>query len=381
MSWSPPKDEADSQYPFNRRVAVSPERTSSMPRHRVTLPWAFAALAAISPVSAQSPAVARVRATAATITAAELMRDLSYLASDAMMGRGTPSPGLDSAAAYVVRTLKQLGVKPMGDSGTYLQHYTITRAQLDTVQTAGTIGSDRLAIGNDFIVSSFLSAGPRAGSVVYVGNGIRAVKRGLDPYAGLDVRNKWILVHSSGIPARSATVDSFGVVGLDYTTVLDEARSRGALGLLLIPTAAQLSGWSAARGRVASARGELDPPVGRAYATYPLPQLLLSPATVARFFDPATATAVATADSTHRFPRAVDLGPAKRFMVNFAATTSQVRPYNVVGLVEGSDPRLRDEWITVSTHLDGAVGRGKTATGDSIFNAADDNGSGSAGNL
>ena len=59
------------------------------------------------------------------------MRDVSYLASDAMMGRATPSPGLDSAAAYVVRTLKQLGVKPMGDSGTYFQHYLVTQASLD----------------------------------------------------------------------------------------------------------------------------------------------------------------------------------------------------------------------------------------------------------
>ena len=342
---------------------------------------AFAVLAVVTPLAAQTSDVARVRAAATTITAADLMRDLSYLASDAMTGRATPSPGLDSAAAYVVRTLKQLGVKPMGDSGTYFQHYIITRAQLDTVQTSATVGSDRLAFGNDFIVSSFLSAGVRSGNVVYVGQGVRAPKRGIDPYAGLDLRNKWILVHATGIPARGLTTDSLGVVGLDYTTVLDEARARGALGLLVIPTAAQVSGWSAARGRVASARGELDPPVGRAYATYPLPQLLLAPATLGRFFDATTAAAVAAADSTHRYPRPADLGATKRVSVNFAASSSQVRPFNVVGLVEGSDPKVRDEWITVSTHLDGAVGRGKTATGDSIFNAADDNGSGSAGNM
>jgi Zn-dependent M28 family amino/carboxypeptidase len=66
--------------------------------------------------------------------------------------------------------------------------------------------------------------------------------------------------------------------------------------------------------------------------------------------------------------------------VNFAATVVDDRPYNVVGLLEGSDANVRDEWISLAAHLDGAVGRG-ARDGDSIFNAADDNGSGSAGNL
>jgi Zn-dependent M28 family amino/carboxypeptidase len=92
------------------------------------------------------------------------------------------------------------------------------------------------------------------------------------------------------------------------------------------------------------------------------------------------ATEVLTADSTLRHPASVDLGPQRRVRINFAASTSDDRPFNVVGLLEGSDPQLRDEWISLAAHLDGAVGRG-VRDGDSIYNAADDNGSGSAGNM
>ena len=70
-----------------------------------------------------------------------------------------------------------------------------------------------------------MSPGAPSGNVVYVGTGVRAPKRGLDPYAGLDVRGKWILVHAGARPARGVARDTLlGTLGVDYTTVLDEAR-------------------------------------------------------------------------------------------------------------------------------------------------------------
>ena len=105
------------------------------------------------------------------IRAEDILRDVSYLASDANMGRrtphpGVPSPGYDSAAAYVARLLGQMGVKPMGDNGTFFQHYTVTRATLDTAKTAGAIGSEPLRWGDDFIINNFLVPGPREGNVI-----------------------------------------------------------------------------------------------------------------------------------------------------------------------------------------------------------------------
>ena len=123
--------------------------------------------------------------------------------------------------------------------------------------------------------------------------------------------------------------------------------------------------------------------MGRAYAPYPLPQILLSRAAVDRLLDgePTNAPDVMASDSTHQYAAPFELRSSKRVSITLPAVTSTVQAYNVVGLVEGSDSRRRNEWVTSSTHLDGAVGRAITPTGDSIYNAADDNGTGSAGNL
>src|SRR5690242_9953372 len=89
----------------------------------------------------------QVKAAAERIRTEDVLRDVSDLASDANMGRrtpfpGSPSPGYDAAAAYVARHLKDLGIKPMGDDGTYFQHYTVTRVTLDTTKVSGAIGGD-----------------------------------------------------------------------------------------------------------------------------------------------------------------------------------------------------------------------------------------------
>lgn len=336
----------------------------------------------VCPLAAQQRPNPKVKAAAETINSADLMRDVAYLASDALKGRATPSPGLDSAAAYIVTRLKQLGVKPMGDSGAYLQHYLVGRATLDTTKSVVTAGAERLGWGSDFVVTSFLTPLVGSGRIVYVGSGIKAAKRGLDPYAGLNLRGAWVLVHASQLRPRRVTSDSLGVVGLDYTTVLDEARAKGALGLLLIPTPANLAAWNTTRSRVPTGR-DLVPTVGRAYAPYPLPQLTLSRNGLSRLLagGPISGEELLAADSTRHYPASFDLGQDRAVTVTLEASVETVRPFNVVGLIEGADSRLKQEWITVSTHLDGAVGRGVTASGDSIYNAADDNGSGSAGNL
>ncbi len=357
-----------------------------MNRNRLNVFACFAVGSASMSVAASAAAQSRtdqVRTAANTIVAENLMRDISYIASDAMKGRATPSPGLDSAAAFIVRRLIAMKVKPVGDNGTYYQHYTIRRANLDTTAAAITVGADRLRWGNDFLVASFVTPGVFAGNVVYVGDGLRISKRGVDPYAGLDIRGKWIVTHSGAIPRARAVRDTMGFDGVDYTTVLDEARSRGALGILVIPSSASISGWGAARSRVQAGRGELSPTVGRAYAPFPLPQITLAASAVERLFA-GSGIAVAelmAADSTHRYPRSLQLSRTGKVTIDIAATSTNVEAFNVVGLIEGSDSRLRNEWVTSSTHLDGAVGRGITPAGDSIYNAADDNGSGSAGNL
>lgn len=321
----------------------------------------------------------RVAQAAESIVASELMRDVSYLASDDLAGRATFSAGLDTASEFVIRRLRQLGVRPVGDSGSYRQHYNVVMSSLDTARTTISVGSRRYNWGDDFLVTQFRVPGVQQGGVVYVGSGLRSAKRGLDPYAGLPVRGQWLLVHASQM-RPSGTADTLGVYGVDYTTVFDEARARGARGLLLIPGSNEQTNWPALRTRVPQSR-DVEPGPGRAGAPYPLPVLMLSHAVVTALLDNdvISGAAVLGADSLQRTLRSVAL--TGTVAASLGGTSVRQRAYNIVGVVDGADARIRDEWVSVSTHLDGAVGREATASGDSIYNAADDNGTGSAANL
>jgi len=188
---------------------------------------ASAVLIATGALRAQSPLGSRVapaKADVDRIRAEDILRDVSYLASDANMGRRTPfpglaSPGYDSAAAYVARFLGDMHVKPMGDNGTYFQHYTVTRSTLDTARVAGAIGNEPIVWGEDFLVQSFLIPGVREANVIYVGTGIRRPRSNIDPYAGVDIKGKWLLVSGSpgpagrGAPRPSAGTDRGGGTG------------------------------------------------------------------------------------------------------------------------------------------------------------------------
>jgi len=82
------------------------------------------------------------------------------------------------------------------------------------------------------------------------------------------------------------------------------------------------------------------------------------------------------------YPASFALDPARTATLNIAVgKTSTQRPHNVVARIEGSDPRLRHEAVVIMAHLDGAVGPPPPGSADSIYNAADDNASGSAGIL
>ncbi len=362
------------------------------PAARVLIFTLLCGFAAPQIASAQSDTDARLRrakAAAERIRSEDILRDVSYLASDANMGRRTPfpglaSPGYDSAAKYVADFLRTAGVKPMGDGGTYFQYYTVTRSTLDTVKVSGAIGAEPLKWGDDFIVNSFLVPGVRDANVVYVGNGIRLLKRGIDPYAGLDIKGKWLLV--SGAPpqtGRGAVRAGMpaGTVGIDYLTITEVARFGGALGIITVASDSVRANWS----RRAVIGQDLNPALGVAYAQYQVPSISISTAALSKLVAGTSLSSemVLSRDSTIARP-SLDLGADHRLRIDFAATTLDARPYNVVGMLEGSDPVLKNEWVSLAAHLDGAVPANGSVPGNALpdqFNAADDNASGSAGNM
>jgi Zn-dependent M28 family amino/carboxypeptidase len=320
-----------------------------------------------------------VRATADRITAEQLKRDLDFLASDELLGRNTPSPGFDKAADYVVRRLEKAGVTPLGDQGTFYQRYEMHESRVDTAAAFLEIAGKRFDFGTDFVVRSFASPLSSSLPVVYVGHGWVIPSKGIDPYAGVDVKGKLVLAHGPRALPKDVEVRQIGRITVGATNVVAEAGRRGAAGVVLIPQTVTAEQWTAMRGQNLS-RKELVPGVPSAYAGAASTSVLLSRAAAEALLagERIAGDELLTRGGASDYPPSFQLD--KSITLSLPAATTVHRPYNVVGLVEGSDPVLKNEYITIESHLDGAVGA-RTVDGDHIYNSADDNASGSAANL
>ena len=304
-----------------------------------------------------------------------------FLASDAMRGREAGSPEYDIAAQYVASQFYAAGLKPGGDEGGYLQRVPLVAYKLEGKPEAS-VGGAALVHGQDFIATPNPARAETriAAPVVFVGWGVDAPTYGQNDFAGVDVRGKIVAV-VGGAPARFDGEER-AFHGSPSTKAQAAAR-HGAVGLLLINNAqaearrpfASLVAY-ADRPRFSWAR-----PDGTAATDAPgTPQLgTLSQAGAAKLFGAAWGgIAKQAADVNARFkPVAAPGTMTIATRTSFAPTLSS----NVVGLIPGADPRLRDQVVVLSAHLDhigvDPVGTG-SPTRDRINNGAMDNAMGIA---
>lgn len=321
-----------------------------------------------------------VRAAADTITAENLKRDLDYLSSDELLGRQSPSPGFDKAADYIAKRLAKAGLKPLGDSGTFLQHYTMRESRVDTAGAYLEIGATRFTFGADFVLRSFAQpvSGPR--QVVYVGHGWTVADKNVDPFRGIEVKGKLVVAHAQRAMPKGLEIRQIGRISVGGTTVFAEAEKRGAAGVIFL-TAGQGPQTFEQMANQNTTRRELDPNVPSAYASIPITSALVARPVVDALFagERVNATDLLAAGEARDYPPSFQLSKTITLNVPLAENTEH-HPYNIVAMVEGTDAVLKHEYVAVVSHLDGAVGT-RTVAGDDIYNAADDNASGSAGNL
>ena len=316
-----------------------------------------------------------VRTAGDAIVADTLARDLDFLASDDLAGRDTGSPGFDRAAAFIIDRLETAGLKPVGDDGGFRQHYDLVEMRVDTAKTTLQVDDTRFAFGDDFVLRSLAGGVDATAGVVYVGHGWYAPDRGLDPYAGVDVRGKFVLAHGPRAQPAGGEVPQVGRVAVGAASVFAEASRRGALGVIFLTASNPDADWTAMR-TAHLVRRELEPGVPSAYAALPITSVLLGgPAATALLTGEAVdARTLIARGEAGDYPAAFELTRPVTLRVPLAST-SRERPFNVVAMVEGTD--LRDEYVTVAAHLDGAVGD-REVEGDRIYNSADDNATGSA---
>jgi Peptidase family M28 len=331
---------------------------------------ALALAAGAAPAFAQAPAAAAARpassleAAAATITPQDVYARIEFLASDALRGRDTPSRELEIAASYLVNQYKLWGLQPAGEEGTFYQWYPFPLRRLSAsgtrLEVSGAGGPQTLQLGRDFYAHGG-TAQAVTGALVYVGSAADAVM-------GEGTLRGRIAV--AALPGRF-TRD----FRLERNRQRNAAQRAGASALIQVLDASwtvdSLQKYATSAGAAARTLG--------GQAGYP--QFYVSYDAAKRLFSGAGLTLddlyVRGGQASFRPV------PLSGLTVNAALPSEmvdQARAPNVVAMLPGSDPRLRNEYIVISAHMD-HVGVGEPVNGDSIYNGADDDASGTTGLL
>ena len=340
-----------------------------------------AVLAAPLPVLAQRSS-AKPKSLASTaaargadlITPAQLRDYLTFIASDEMEGRDTPSRGLDTVAKFLAMNLSRWGFKPAGDDGSYLQRIVLRRDQLDAAASSAEINGQKFTFGEDFLPTAVPAT--ISGPLVYVGHGWMIKAKNIDSYKGVDVKDKIIVVFGEGLPKGVRQTDLTGTRGEDWANPLLYAQRHGALGVLAIPDAAMLSNWERIRQRAAT-RGativeKFQTPTGR-----PVPAIWLSTNMATALFqgEKQEASSLLTQGNAGEAIEPFELSPGKKVTFTVGVKQEKMQTQNVLGVFEGSHPVLKNEYVALGAHYD-HVGTGAAVNGDTIYNGADDDGSG-----
>jgi hypothetical protein len=301
---------------------------------------------------------------------------LAILADDALEGRGTGQRGGEIAAKYVAAQFARLGLEPGGDDGTFYQRIPLV-GRTATPQLV--LGSDSLEPVIDFVA---YAAGPDsaasvAGEPVFVGYGIVAPELGWNDYAQTDVRGRIVLA-LAGTPAdQDSTL--FGGARGDYgfrQYKVDEAMRHGAAAAFVVYRSGAVPvPWPSIAQSWAGEQVQLDrPPHGQPLR---VGGWLNEPA-ARRLMEAAGMDFPALVESAARTGfRPVPLRIAMDAKVG--SRTRTIPAANVVGRLAGRGP-LAGEVVVLGAHYD-HLGVGAPVAGDSIYNGAFDNASGTAGML
>lgn len=300
-----------------------------------------------------------VEKAAMTITQDDYAWRIGVIAHDSMQGRDTPSQGLDKTAEWIASEFRRFGLRGGMPDGAFIQRYPLLEATVDPQASSVRVqGGITLRYGADVVPMRGASEADATGSLVLVtGAPDVAVLRSAD----LEGKHVVLLLPPGATDDRRAF---FGLIGAAGTS--------GAASVMLA-TGEGDDEWASTR-----AAG-LEPSVSwpdesQGRERTPVPMLRIRTAAVARILQGAGMDA-------ERLQRATAMEvtpvPGVTLQVTQHVRTREVSAPNVVGILEGSDPELKDEYVTYVGHVD-HFGVGVAVDGDSIYNGAHDNASGLA---
>ena len=319
-----------------------------------------------------------VLTSASSITAAELKDYLSFVASDDMEGRADPSRCLDITAKFIATMLSRAGVKPAGDDGSYFQRIALKKEKIVADGTQVEVAGSKFSCGKDFFAQG--SAGTVTGSMVFAGDGWFVKNKKIDAYRDIDPKGKIVVLAPStgtGLPPGVSYSDIMGgKQGEDWIDPATYARQKGAVGVVTLTSLLTQANVDAMeRTRKAAEEGRFYVEKLRTSAALPTINANYSLAQAILNAQRESARNVLMVPEGAPGIKPFELSPDRKITITVKTAAETVITQNVVGIVEGSDPGLKGEYVALGAHYD-HIGIGRPINGDAINNGADDDGSG-----
>ena len=333
---------------------------------------------AAAPLVAQAGATASPATRAARALDARVLRaHLEFLADDALEGRKPGTRGGKTAAKYIATQFERLGLAPAGDSGTYFQRVPIISLTPEpTLSVTG--AASQLAWKNDYVMWSMRndSLVKVHGDVVFAGYGIVAPELGWNDYEGLDAKGKIVVVLVNDPGLQDSTIFRGKILTYygRWTYKIEEAQRQGAAGILIVHTTESATyPWTTVLSAWVGSQVRLETPPGSLVVAGWLQQEV-----AARLFqqggqDLAALSAAAARRGFRPVPLKLQVDASVRSAIQRSETE------NVLGRWPGKGALAR-EAVLIGGHYD-HFGIAAPVDGDSIYNGAEDNASGTAGVL
>lgn len=310
------------------------------------------------------------------VEATAIKAHIDYLADDKLLGRKPGTPGYQMAVDYVVDQFKNTGVEPAGENNTYLQ--TVRLRQATTAPGATITLTTSTGQATTLVTDTDATIYPNTvqqqvnieAPLVFAGFGISAPDMNYDDYAGIDAKGKVVVVFRGAPEHFPNTVANYS---MDMLTILQNASKHGAVGVIVaaprVPNLQRgVNSVMTPDGKVGASRSYASDNIKLlAYINYQTLQKLFSEAGL----DPAKA------QGSLRSGKPASAPLKSTIKANYSSVYHDYESQNVVGKITGSDPKLKNEYVVHSAHLD-HIGVGTPINGDSIYNGAHDNASGVA---
>lgn len=314
------------------------------------------------------------------ITTGGLMSHIRFLADDLLEGRGTGTRGEMLTRAYIASQMERMGLQPGGENGTYFQKVVIKGMRTDNSATMNLEHKGRvtsLQFGEEFVAFPGVQQ-PQVtmfnAELVFVGYGIVAPEQDWDDYKGVDIKGKVLLMLNNDPAPDDPRVFS-GKARTYYgrwTYKYEIAAKKGAAGAIIIHTDESAGyGWNVVQNSWSGERFELQTVPGS--PTVPVKGWVTSDAANRLLALAGKRLDALTGPAQSKQFTPVPLGISVSIVLNTAIR--EVETANVIGVLPGSDPSLKEEAVIYTAHHD-HFGIGRPVEGDSIYNGARDNATG-----